>query len=80
MCVCVYKRFVLAVYMTVHGIQQQLQSSVLMHEHLPAWGLMIEPAALETEFVDAGMMMSVGSVVGRGDGEADGSKFQVPSR
>ncbi|OAL52524.1 hypothetical protein IQ07DRAFT_585695 [Pyrenochaeta sp. DS3sAY3a] len=22
-------------YMTVHGMQQQLQSSVLMHEHLP---------------------------------------------
>jgi len=50
------------IYMTVHGRQQQLQSSVLMHEHLPAWGLTIEPAAEETEFVEAGMVL-VGCVV-----------------
>lgn len=45
------------VYMTVQGRQQQLQSSVLMHEHLPPWGLTIEPAAEETEFVVAGMVL-----------------------
>jgi hypothetical protein len=35
--------------MTVQGMQQQLQSSVLMHEHLPGCGLMIDPAVEEME-------------------------------
>lgn len=45
--------------MTVQGIgmQQQLQSSVLMHEHFPAWGLTTEPAALETELDEAGIVL-----------------------
>jgi hypothetical protein len=42
-------------YMTVHGIQQQLQSSVLMHEHLPGCGLTMEPAVDEME-LEAGIL------------------------
>jgi hypothetical protein len=42
-------------YMTVHGMQQQLQSSVLMHEHLPGCGLTMEPAVDEME-LEAGIL------------------------
>lgn len=42
-------------HITVHGMQQQLQSSVLMHEHFPPWGLTIEPAVEEMELVAAGI-------------------------
>jgi hypothetical protein len=40
--------------MTVQGMQQQLQSSVLKQLHLPPWGLTIEPAVEET--VEAGIL------------------------
>ena len=43
------------VYITMQGMQQQLQSSVLMQLHFPPWGLTIEPAAEETELVEAGI-------------------------
>jgi hypothetical protein len=43
--------------MTVHGMQQHEQSSVLRHEHLPPWGLTMEPAAEEMEeVVEAGIV------------------------
>ena len=43
--------------MTVQGMQQQLQSSVLMQLHLPPWGLTMEPAAEEMdEVVEAGIV------------------------
>jgi len=51
--------------MTVHGMQQQEQSSVLKQEHLPPWGLTIEPAVVEMdEVVEAGMLavLCVGEV------------------
>lgn len=48
-------------YMTVQGMQQQLQSSVLMQLHLPPWGLTMEPAAEEMEdVVEAGIVMKDG--------------------
>lgn len=48
--------------MTVQGMQQQLQSSVLMQLHLPPWGLTIEPAAEETELEEAGIVTARSSV------------------
>lgn len=42
--------------MTVHGMQQHEQSSVLMQEHLPPCGLPIEPVEIE-EVVEAGIMV-----------------------
>jgi hypothetical protein len=43
--------------MTVHGMQQHEQSSVLMHEHLPPCGLTTEPAAVEIDdLVEAGIV------------------------
>jgi hypothetical protein len=43
--------------MTVQGMQQQLQSSVLKQLHLPPWGLTMEPAAEEMELVvEAGIL------------------------
>jgi hypothetical protein len=43
--------------MTVQGMQQQLQSSVLKQLHLPPWGLTIEPAVVEMELVvEAGIL------------------------
>jgi hypothetical protein len=45
--------------MTVQGMQQHEQSSVLKQEHLPAWGLMMEPAVVEMEeAVEAGILTS----------------------
>lgn len=44
-------------YMTVHGMQQQLQSSVLMQLHLPPCGLTMEPAVEAMELVvEAGIV------------------------
>ena len=41
--------------MTVQGMQQQLQSSVLMQLHFPPCGLTMDPAAEEMEeVVEAG--------------------------
>lgn len=49
--------------MTVQGMQQQLQSSVLMQLHLPPLGLTMDPAAEEMdEVVEAGMVMEVGGL------------------
>jgi hypothetical protein len=46
-------------YMTVQGMQQHEQSSVLKQEHLPPWGLTMEPAAVEMEeAVEAGISTS----------------------
>ena len=45
--------------MTVHGMQQHEQSSVLMQEHFPPCGFTMEPAALETEFVEAGILVQL---------------------
>jgi hypothetical protein len=43
--------------MTVHGMQQHEQSSVLKHWHLGPWGLTMEPAAVEIEdVVEAGIL------------------------
>jgi hypothetical protein len=43
--------------MTVQGMIQHEQSSVLKQEHLPPWGLTMEPAVLEIdEAVEAGML------------------------
>jgi len=43
--------------MTVQGMQQHEQSSVLMQEHLPPWGFTIDPAVLEIELaVEAGIL------------------------
>jgi hypothetical protein len=52
--------------MTVHGMQQHEQSSVLRHWHLPPWGLTMEPAAVEMEdVVEAGILcVGVGDRVG----------------
>jgi hypothetical protein len=47
-------------YMTVHGMQQHEQSSVLKQEHLPPWGLTIEPAVEEMELVEAGILVDRG--------------------
>ena len=47
-------------YMTVHGMQQHEQSSVLMQEHLPPCGLTIEPAVVEMEeAVEAGILVVI---------------------
>jgi hypothetical protein len=43
--------------MTMQGIMQHEQSSVLKQEHLPPWGLTIEPAVVEMEdAVEAGIV------------------------
>jgi hypothetical protein len=43
-------------YMTVQGIMQHEQSSLLKHEHFPPCGLTMEPAVLEMdEAVEAGI-------------------------
>jgi hypothetical protein len=50
-------RIVFALYMTVQGMMQHEQSSVLKQEHLPPWGLTMEPAAVEMEeAVEAGIV------------------------
>jgi hypothetical protein len=44
-------------YMAVQGMMQHEQSSVLKQEHLPPWGLTMEPAAVEMEeAVEAGIV------------------------
>ena len=54
-------------YMTVHGMQQQLQSSVLMHEHLPACGLTMDPAVEEMELApEAGIFGAETESLGKG--------------
>jgi hypothetical protein len=41
----------------MQGIMQHEQSSVLKQEHLPPWGLTIEPAVVEMEdAVEAGIV------------------------
>lgn len=46
--------------MTVQGMQQQLQSSVLMQLHLPPWGLTMEPAVeAMDEVAEAGMVAAL---------------------
>jgi hypothetical protein len=50
-------RIVFTLYMTVQGMMQHEQSSVLKQEHLPPWGLTMEPAAEEMEeVVEAGIV------------------------
>lgn len=47
------------IYMTVQGMIQHEQSSVLKQEHLPPWGLTMEPAVEEIELVvEAGILTS----------------------
>jgi hypothetical protein len=41
-------------------MQQHEQSSVLKQEHLPPWGLTIEPAVDEMELVEAGIFVGRG--------------------
>jgi hypothetical protein len=49
--------------MTVQGMQQHEQSSVLRQEHLPPWGLTMEPAVVEIEeAVEAGMFAAIEDV------------------
>jgi hypothetical protein len=46
-----------AICMTVQGMMQHEQSSVLKQEHFPPWGLTMEPAAVEMEeAVEAGIV------------------------
>jgi hypothetical protein len=46
-----------SLYMTVQGMMQHEQSSVLKQEHLPPWGLTMEPAVVEMEdAVEAGIL------------------------
>lgn len=58
--------------MTVQGMQQHEQSSVLRQEHFPPWGLTMDPAVEEMEeVVDAGIFVVAvarSAVVGRGAG------------
>lgn len=49
--------------MTVQGMMQHEQSSVLRQEHLPPWGLTIEPAVVEIEeVVEAGILAVVDAI------------------